>query len=355
MGAESMKNWRDSLISPDMPILRAIEIIDRAALQIALVIDQEGRLVGSTTDGDIRRGILKGYALSKPVSLVMNRQPVVAQIGDSRDRILQLMREKMVRQIPLLDESRMVAGVETIDDLMRTSKRSNWVVLMAGGSGSRLRPLTYDCPKPLLKIGERPLLEIILQNFINQGFQKFFISVNYKAEMFIDYFGDGSKWGAEIGYLHERQKMGTAGSLGLLPGRPEESMVIMNSDLLTKINFGQLLDFHQEQKAQATMCVREYDIQVPYGVVQIQNQNIYTISEKPTQSFFVNAGVYVLEPGVLELLPREAAIFDMTDLFNKLIRNKDQTCVFPVREYWLDIGHMDDLNKAQAEFSTIFS
>jgi GTP:adenosylcobinamide-phosphate guanylyltransferase len=264
-----MRSWQNIIISPSTPILKAIEIIDAGAMKIGLVADDDYRLLGTVTDGDIRRGILKGISLDDEVQMIMNSNPMTARSDESHDTVLAIMKLKRLHQIPIVDEAGRVIDIKILDDLLKSIPRNNWVVLMAGGLGSRLRPLTEDYPKPLLKVGNKPILETIMENFIEYGFRKFYLSVNYKADMIEGHFGDGSRWGVEIRYLREDQKLGTAGALGLLPEMTTEPLIIMNGDLLTKVNFQQLLDFHKEQRAQATMCVRDYDFQIPYGVVKV--------------------------------------------------------------------------------------
>ncbi|MDH4618264.1 nucleotidyltransferase family protein [Brevibacillus sp. AY1] len=349
-----MVNWRDLLVSPNTPILDTLEIIDRNARQIALVTDESDRLVGTVTDGDIRRGLLKGKALKDPISMIMNPYPTVVSPYDSRENILALMKIKQIHQVPIVDEDGKIVHVEMLNDLLRPVKKENWVVLMAGGLGTRLYPLTHNCPKPLLKVGNKPLLETILQSYIDQGFHQFFISVKYKAEMIQDYFGDGSNWGVNIHYLEEKESLGTAGALSLLPEQPTEPFFVMNGDLLTKVNFEQLLDFHKTYQAEATMCVREYDHQIPYGVVRLDKHRLVSIEEKPTQRFFVNAGIYVLSPSVLEWIPNKQ-YFDMPSLFELLMKEEKHSIVFPIREYWLDIGRMADFEKANREYLEVFS
>lgn len=348
-----MDKWRSIMVSPDAPILKVIEIIDAGAKQLALVVDGNGRLLGTVTDGDIRRGLLKGRLLNDKVSLVMNSYPTVASPYDSRENILALMKVRQLYQIPVVDEEGRVIHVEMLNDLLRPELKDNWVVLMAGGLGTRLRPLTYDCPKPLLEVGNKPLLETILLNFIDQGFHRFFISINYKAEMIKDYFGDGSRWNVEIRYLHEDQSLGTAGALSLLPEKPAQPIFVMNGDLLTKVNFEQMLDFHITHQAKGTMCVREYDYQIPYGVVNLDKHRLLRIEEKPLQRYFVNAGIYVLDPTVIELIP-ENNFFDMPSLFEKLMKQQEETIAFPIREYWLDIGRISDFERANVEFAEVF-
>jgi dTDP-glucose pyrophosphorylase len=348
-----MKNWKNTLINATTPILDSIKIIDAEALQIALVVDDQDRLLGTITDGDVRRGILKGISLDSPCRLIMNTKPTVAHPNDSRELIFGIMKTMQFRHVPVVDDKGCVVGIETLDELIQAPLRENRVVLMAGGMGSRLRPLTNDCPKPLLEVGNKPILETILQNFIEYGFRHFYISVNYKADMVIDRFKDGSPWGVDIRYIHEDKPLGTAGPLGLLPEELNQPVLVMNGDLLTKVNFQQLLDFHLEHKAQATMCVREYDFQVPYGVVRLEKHRLLQIEEKPVQRFFVNAGIYVLEPGALKHIP-QGDRFDMTELFEKIIVQGQETAAFPIREYWIDVGRMDDLERAKGEYTGIF-
>jgi dTDP-glucose pyrophosphorylase len=349
-----MSKWKDILVSPDKSIRDAIQLLDSSGLQIVLVVDDNCRLLGTITDGDIRRGILKGLPFTEPVRLIMNPHPNVEHVNAGRDAILAAMKRKGLHHMPLTDDDGILVGLDTLDGLIQTADKRNWVVLMAGGLGSRLRPLTQDCPKPMLKVGNKPLLETILENFIEYGFRRFYISVNYKADMVKDYFGDGSRFDVEIRYLHEDERLGTAGALSLLPERPLEPFFVMNGDLLTKVNFNQMLDFHGKQNAVATMGVREYDYQIPYGVVNIENHRITGIEEKPVQRFFVNAGIYVLNPQALDLL-QQKTFLDMPTLFSTLIERKEETVVFPVREYWLDVGHIADYEKANGEYHSVFS
>lgn len=349
-----MKDFAQTLVGPAMPILETIKAIEAGSRQIALVVDDARHLLGTVTDGDIRRGILRGIGLDQPVSAVMNPRPLTANLDQGRDAVLRLMRDREIHQIPLLDAGGCLVGLETLDALIHRDQVDVWVVLMAGGLGTRLRPLTENIPKPLLPVGGRPLLETIIENFANQGFQRIFLSVNYKAEMFERHFGDGSRYGVSIEYIHEPDRRGTAGALTLLPSRPENPLIVMNADLLTTLDFRQFLEFHRSHRAKATMGVREYSFQVPYGVVEADGERLVSISEKPVHQFFVSAGMYVLEPDVLDRIPA-GCFYDMPTLFQSLASEKADAAVFPVREYWLDIGRLDDLERAQAEFSSFFS
>jgi len=348
-----MNRWQSALVSKSATIRETIKVIDDGAMQIALVTDEAERLLGTVTDGDIRRGILNVVSLEDSVETVMNQHPMVVSVDDTREVMLQIMTEKRIHQLPVLDELGRIIRVALLEEMIQPTQRENWVVLMAGGLGTRLHPLTEDCPKPLLKVGNKPLLQTILENFIEHGFRRFYLSVNYKAEMIEDYFGDGSRWGVEIRYLREDKRLGTAGALSLLPEKPQEPIFVMNGDLLTKINFQQLLEFHESHGGKATMCVREYDFQVPYGVVKTDEQRFVGIEEKPLYRFFVNAGVYVLDPSALGYIP-EDEFYDMPTLFAKIKEDKQETIVFPIREYWLDIGRIDDFKRANEEYVEVF-
>lgn len=351
-----MPDWKKALSPPSATIRDTIARIDATSLQICLVVDEENRLLGTVTDGDIRRAILDNISMDQSVEKIMFLNPRTASIGDTNTHLLSLMKERQVLQIPLLDDNGHVCGLSHIDDLHQpTARRKNWIILMAGGQGKRLSPLTNDVPKPLLHVGNKPILETILESFIRHNFYRFYISVNYKADMITDYFGTGEKWGVEIRYIHEDRPLGTAGALALMKERSKYPMIVMNGDLLTRVNFNHLLDYHHQKQASATMCVREYDIQVPYGVVRLGGVEIKSIDEKPVHRFFVNAGIYVLNPSLIEFIPT-AQPFDMTSLFELITESKEENAVaFPIREYWLDIGQMDDFNRANWDFDDTFS
>lgn len=348
-----MKDCREILMPPNTPIIKAIEIIDSSSLQIGLIVDQDQHLLGTITDGDIRRGILRGVSLETSVQEIMNRNPVSYSVSDKRETVLNTMKRLMIHQIPITDAADKVIGIETLDEIIQLDSRDNLVVLMAGGMGSRLQPLTNVCPKPLLKVGGKPILENIIEGYREYGFKKFSISINYMGRMIQDYFADGSQWGVEIEYVCEEKSMGTAGALGLLPNKPDQPFFVMNGDLLTKVNYQSLLDFHKQNNAAATMCVREYTLQVPYGVVAIDGNRLRGIDEKPEQRFFVNAGIYVFNPDVLELISDDNPL-DMPALFDQLVERQMPVNVFPIREYWLDIGQATDFERANVEFSQVF-
>lgn len=347
------KEWRATLVRDDATIREAIRAIDESALQIALIVDAEQRLIGTVTDGDVRRGLLRGTALEARVGEVMNRDPVSCPVALGREAALAVMRGADVKQVPLVDDGGRVVGLELMGDIIKRTERGNWVVLMAGGLGQRLRPLTEDCPKPMLPVGGTPILEIILKNFVRQGFERFFLSVNYKAEMVRRHFGDGARWGVAIDYIEEHDKLGTAGALGLLPERPREPVIVMNGDLLTAVNFGSMLEFHAEHQATATMAVREHTVEVPFGVIDLADQYLAGLTEKPRYSWFINAGVYVVEPSVLDLIDPGLAL-DMPQLFERVLKRNDKVAAFPIREYWRDIGRLEDLERASVDYPAAF-
>jgi dTDP-glucose pyrophosphorylase len=348
-----MKSWEYVLVKPEMTLREALACIDRAGSQIALVVDDRRRLLGTLSDGDARRGLLKGLSLADQVTAAMHRSPTVARSNESRHSILALMRQRGLHQMPVVDAEGVVVGMEVVEDFRSTPERANWVVIMAGGLGKRLEQLTRDTPKPMLRVGSRPLLETIVLGYAAQGFKRFYLAVNYKAEQIEQYFGNGSSFGVEIRYLREQQRLGTAGPLSLLPEVPAEPIVVTNADLLTKEDFGDMVDGHVASGADATMAVREYEMQVPFGVVRERDGYIEAIDEKPIQRFTVSAGIYVLSPQVLALVPY-ATQFDMPELFEISPRNGLRARCHRIEGYWLDIGRLPDYERANLEFDEVF-
>lgn len=342
-----------SLVGPDTKITRALEILEVSTSKIVLVADESRRLLGTVTDGDVRRGILRGIALDQPVSEVMNRKPMTVPLSEADLHIKQLMQRGGYKQVPIVDAAGRVVDVKLLKDMLEVPVWDNLVVLMAGGFGTRLRPLTQSAAKPMLQVGDRPILETILDTFLSLGFHRFVMTLHYRAEDIIEYFGDGRERGAEIHYVRESEPMGTAGALRQLPLEPKEPLIVMNGDILTNVNFVQLLEFHNEHEACATMCVRDYDLQVPYGVVEVEGHEFAGIVEKPIQRFFVNAGIYALEPEALKAI-RPTGHFDMPELYEALLSEGKRVSVFPIREYWVDIGEHTDLDKAKNDFARVF-
>lgn len=348
-----MASLDEYLIGPEATVATALETINRSEGKVALVVDGDRRLLGVVTDGDFRRGLLRGIGLDQPVRLLMNPKPVVARQDEDRNRLLALMRREQYRQIPLVDQTGRVVGIETLLEMLQIAERDNWVVLLAGGKGVRLKPLTHAVPKPMLQVGNKPILETILDSMIEQGFRKFFFAVNYMADSIHEHFGDGSRFHVQIEYLKEQEPLGTAGALTLLPERPTQPVIVMNGDILTKVDFRALLDFHVRNRALATMCVREFQFQVPFGVVAVDQHRIVDIKEKPEERFLVNAGIYALDPQAIDEIPKGRA-YDMPRLFDALLLQRKEAIVFPLKEYWLDIGRLDDFIRANDEFAREF-
>ncbi|WP_285397574.1 nucleotidyltransferase family protein [Lysinibacillus sp. fls2-241-R2A-57] len=342
-----MKQWEKVLVTSNQTLLDTMKIIDESSLQFAIVVDEKRHLLGTVTDGDIRRGILRGEGLDVPITSIMNAKPTSAKRGRKPYKYKQIMSAKQLRQLPIVDEQNRIVNILFMDKFEQSINK-NTVVLMLGGLGTRLRPLTNEIPKPMLKVGNKPILETIIEGFKQYGYTNFIFSVNYKKEVIQDYFQNGEAFGVTIEYVEENKRMGTAGALSLLEHRPVEPFFVMNGDLLTQINFDQLMQFHIEHRSVATMCVREYEYQIPYGVIETRGADLIDIKEKPSHRSFINAGIYVLNPEVFDYIP-EDQFYDMPTLFERLITQRQKTSAFPIHEYWLDIGQMDDFNRANSE------
>lgn len=348
-----MRNCKKVLLNPTSTIKEALKVINDGAMQIALVVDVEDKLLGILTDGDIRRAFLNDFELSDAIEDIIYKTPTVCKISDTKEKILEIAISKKLYQIPIVDDDGRLVGVEEVDELLKLNQKSNKVVLMVGGLGTRLRPLTDNIPKPMLKVGNKPILETIIANFKKYGFVNIILCVSYKSEVIIDYFKDGSEFGVNIEYVHEDKRMGTAGALSLIRDKLNESFFVMNGDLLTNINFERMMEYHLSNKSIATMGVREYDFQVPYGVVNVDGKDILSIEEKPVHKFFVSSGVYVLNSKSLAFVP-EDEFYDMPTLFEKVIEKKLKSVSFPIYEYWLDIGRIEEYEKANDEFYKVF-
>ncbi len=343
-GNPTVPSWRSALLRADATVHEAAKNLNDSALQIVLVVASDGTLIGTVTDGDIRRGLLRGLDLKSPVESVTRRDAMAAPVEMSRESVLRLMKANQIRALPIVDDKRRVAGLHLLQDLLSPTRHDNTVVIMAGGLGTRLRPHTENCPKPLLPVNGKPLLEHIIERAKSEGFHRFAISVNYLGHMIEEYFGDGSAWDVSISYLRETQPLGTAGSLSLLDPRPVDTLVITNGDVLTDIRYSELLNFHQNSATTATMAVRLHEWQHPFGVVFTKGVDIIGFEEKPISRTHVNAGIYALEPQALAYLkPNEAC--DMPTLFGRLKDGALRTIVYPMHEAWVDVGQPSDFEK----------
>jgi len=349
-----MKSWESVLIPPDMSLREAIQKIDSATTKVALIVDENRKLLGMLADGDIRRALLQGVSLNDAVDSCMHREPRTASVTESRESILSIMRQRGINQIPIVDDEGRVLGLKLLKNYLNPEKRENWVVIMAGGLGSRLKELTKNTPKPMLHVGSRPLLETIVKRFVEQGFYNIWLAVNYQGEKIEEYFGDGAKFSANIKYLREDKRLGTAGALSLLPENPTLPILITNADLLATVDYGEMLDAHIASEASATMAIREYEYQIPYGVIETgTDEKIQALKEKPIHKALVNAGMYVISPEALEYVPDDHFV-DMPELFSEFVSAGLTAICHRVHGYWLDIGRHEDFYQANADFTEIF-
>lgn len=341
-----MSSLSNLVIKHDSNFRMAMEQINKNSAQICFVVDQDNKLIGALSDGDIRRGFLRGATLESNIVSYMNTQPKFLEANYNYNEMLQKMKQWEAKQLPVVDKDNRVIKVEIFDQLIGMIKRSNRVVLMAGGKGLRLRPLTANTPKPLLPIAGVPILERIIVRFRDMGFSKFTICVNYLGEQIIDYFGSGEKLNAEIEYITETKEMGTCGSLALFKYKVKDPMIVMNADILTSADFSGLMNFHNSKSSVATMCVKEYTVDIPYGAIKISDHKIMDITEKPKEVIYINTGIYVLSSQALELVPEDCK-YDMPSLFAKLNQKMITSHAYVMRDYWLDIGRPEDYYKAQ--------
>lgn len=345
-------NWQKVVIESSTSIKEALRVIDKESLRVALVVDNN-KLSGVVTDGDVRRGILQGIELSAPVSKVMNHRPISANISLSSSDLKAIMQSYDILSLPIVNDDKQLVGLKTLSDTLVIEKRDNPVFIMAGGFGTRLKPLTDNCPKPMLKVGGKPMLETLINNFKKHGFYKFYISTHYLPEVIMNYFGDGSEFNIEITYVHEEAPLGTGGALSLLPDDlPKEPLIMINGDILTNVDFSKVLDFHERQASDATMCVRDYEVKIPFGVIEGEGHEIKGMIEKPTYRYFVNAGIYIVSNNIINSLSKNIRL-DMPSLFEQKQAEGLNTLKFPIHEYWLDVGRHDDFKKAQIDIQTL--
>ncbi|MBO1519720.1 nucleotidyltransferase family protein [Oceanisphaera pacifica] len=344
-----MLEWKNVVLNSGATIREAMRIIDQAALRIALICDEKGHLQGTITDGDIRRGLLLECGMEDSAAKVMNTKPKVAKVTHSRQQRLELMEKCDLLSLPIVDDLGHLIGLETLHTALQPVKRDNPIFIMAGGFGTRLRPLTDHCPKPMLRVGDKPMLAHLIHQFIAFGFHQFYISTHYMPEQIRDYFGDGSEWNVSINYVHEDSPLGTGGALGLLPKTlPQLPLIMMNGDVLTKVDFVRLLEHHEQQKFDATMCVRELEHQVPFGVIESKDELITDMVEKPTYRYSINTGIYVLSPECVASVKADTKI-DLPTLLGQRMAQQEKVGIYTSYDYWLDIGRMSDYQKAQQD------
>ena len=335
------------LIGIGEPVFNALHKINGSPFHAAIAVDQNEVLAGTLTDGDLRRGLLKGYKLEDEVVKFIQTNPYVLSVENASKIVLSNLFKEDLNFVPVVNSLGQVVNIQLPIRQLDINSIHNTAVIMAGGKGLRLRPLTSDCPKPMLSVNGKPILEIIIEQCASAGFDNLYISVNYLKEQIIDYFGDGSDWGVYINYLIEDTPLGTAGSLQLLPKKLNSPFLVLNGDVLSNINLANLMQFHLEQNnASATLCVREYLVDIPFGVVTTNNYDLTGLIEKPQFRHLINAGIYILEPSLLEYLQADCYL-DMTDLVKSAQEAKQRIVVCPIHENWLDIGRYESLEKAR--------
>lgn len=344
------ERWHEAILPVHATLQHAISNLEQVAIKIVLVVNDEGELVGTISDGDIRRGLLKGLDLNSSITNVIHRNALVVPPDVGHDMIMQLMIANKIQQIPVVDECHHIVGLHLWDEITTPAVRTNLVVIMAGGMGKRLRPHTENCPKPLLPVAGKPILEHIINRAKLEGFTNFVLAIHYLGHMIEDYFRNGERLGVRIDYLREQTPLGTAGALGLLSSRPDAPFVVTNGDVISDIRYGELLDFHTRYKSTATMAVRAHEWQHPFGVVRTQGVEIVGFEEKPVSRSHINAGVYALEPEVLNYLDVEEHC-DMPSLFERLQAKAKLTVAYPMHEPWLDVGRPEDLQSANGQIA----
>lgn len=333
----SQQIWRQAVLPASASIVQAIRNLDEVGIKIVLIADESGVLEGTITDGDIRRGLLKGLNINSPLSSIIYRNAIVVPTEMGRELVLQLMVANKIQQIPVVDDQHHVIGLHLWDEITTPLSRNNLMVIMAGGMGTRLLPYTENCPKPLLPVAGKPILEHIIDRAKLDGFSHFTIAVHYLAHMIEEYFGNGDSLGVHIDYSREKSPLGTAGALGLLDPLPSEPFVVVNGDIISEIHYGELLDFHIRHAAAGTMAVRLHEWKHPYGVVQMQGVKITGFDEKPITRSHINAGIYALDPSAINFIPVNTHC-DMPTLFERLQNNNKLTVAYPMHEPWLDVG-----------------
>lgn len=342
--------WKKALLHPTALIKDAIQVLSEASLRIVLIVDENLMLIGTITDGDIRRGLLKGLTINSAISEVINQKPTVVPEGFPRAEVLRIMGANKLLQIPVVGKNRRLVDLHLLEELSSPTTRDNTILIMAGGKGTRLLPKTEKTPKPMLRLGGKPILEHIIERAKVEGFSRFALAIHHLGEVIEEYFGDGKSLGVKISYLKEEIPLGTAGALSLIEPKPTEPIIVTNGDVLTDIRYGDLLDFHVQNSAKATMAVQVHEAQIPYGVVQTKGVLITGFEEKPTQAFLINAGVYVLEPDCFVFL-QEGKNTNMPDLFETLISHNLPTLAYLIHESWIDIGGHEEFTTAAKNLS----
>ncbi len=331
----------------------ALEVIDKSGRGIALILDDDQRLIGTVTDGDIRRAILKGLSLDEPVNSIMNSNYVFVTRNYSRTLATTIFQNRGISQLPVLDDDMRVIDVIFYHEFFEERAKENWAIIMAGGLGTRLHPLTQEVPKPMLKVGAKPIIETIIEQLKSYGYKNIVLCLNYKADIIKNYFQDGANFGVNIKYVSERKRLGTAGAIRLAREYIDKPFFVLNGDILTKLNFDQFMQFHIKSGNNITIGTKQYEIQIPYGVVNLKDEKVTDLTEKPSLSYFISGGMYCLDPGAIDRIP-EDEYFDITQLISGYLDKDEKVGSFPITEYWMDIGQIEDYNQANVDYGSMF-
>ena len=340
-----MVNIRSVCVRMDGTIRDALTAIDRSGAGIALITDPQGKLVGTVTDGDVRRALLKAASLESPLAPCIQAKFTAVSTGVGRAEVLDLMQARLLNQVPVIDSSGVVVGLHLLHEIIGAANRPNWAVIMAGGRGTRLSPITEHLPKPMLRVAGRPILERLVLHLVGFGVKRVFLSINYLGHLVEQHFGDGERFGCRIEYLRETESMGTGGSISLLPSPPVDPLLVLNGDLVTQANVERMLAFHEQERCLATVGVRRYARQVPFGCVDAVGGRVRRFEEKPVVERLISAGIYVLSPEVVARIPRRH--FPITDLFEDCLGSGEPIAAFEIEDDWIDVGQQDQLRQAR--------
>ena len=347
------QHWRNAIVKENSSLKKVIKKLNKTALQIIFITDSKNKLIGTITDGDIRRGLLRGLNLESKIGKIINKKPLIVKQNMNNKWIKKIMKSSKIDKVPVVNESGKIINIITSQNENLETKE-NLILIMAGGKGARLRPLTNLCPKPLLPLAGKPILEHIIFKARDEGFKNFAISINYLGKMVEDYFKDGKKYGVKIHYLKERTPLGTAGSIGLLNDKITKKLpfIVTNGDVLTEVNLNALLSFHKKEKSMGTMSIYKHNWEHPYGVVKTEGVKIINVIEKPNFNAHINAGVYVFDPKIINLIKKNEHI-DMNIFFKQLSNKRKNINAYPIYEPWFDVGTHDQLEIAKKKFKIL--
>lgn len=347
-------NVKRLIINKAMTLKEALIKMEEEAKGILLVVNQNNKLIGTLTDGDLRRAILKDTKLEDEIGAIIHENPISAKPNMNRDEIKDIFIRKAIRHLPIVDDNEVICDLISINDILLEKGKDNAVIIMAGGLGTRLRDLTKEIPKPMLKVGKYPILHHIINNFKQYGYNKMFISVNYKSEIIENYFQDGYAHGVKINYVKEHKRLGTGGGIKLAKDYIKKPFFVMNGDIFTNVNLEEMMNFHEENGFDITVATRKYSYNIPYGVINIENNNIVSVEEKPEIDYLINAGIYCLNPSVIEYIPDDE-YFEITDLIDICIHNNKKVGSYEIKDYWMDIGHVNDYYRVNEEYEKLSS